>query len=76
MVPGVILAGLSYRAAFVLSGILLAASLVLTLVAAAVSPNLWPVSGFAGLTLLLAVTTAFTGWVATHSEPDEEVPRD
>ncbi len=76
MVPGWLLAGLSYRAAFVLSAVLLAASLVLTILAAVLYPNVWPLSGFLGLTVLLALTTCFTGWMITQSDAGEERPGD
>ncbi len=76
MVPGWLLVGLSYRGAFFLSAILLAASLVLTIVAALVYPNVWPVSVFVGLTVLLALTTWFTGWMITQSDAGEEPPQD
>ncbi len=68
MVPGVLLAGLSARAAFFLSVILLVASGLLTLLSVVVYPNLWPNAGFGGLTVLLALTTAYTAWAWRRSE--------
>lgn len=75
MVPGVVLAGLSARAAFVLSAILLVASSLLTTISIATYPNLWPNAGFAGLTVLLTLTTAYTAGVWRRSADSAEAPR-